>query len=96
MAFAEDLDDFFDLDGFAVEAEINTSPRRTIKVLLSTPTEEVTLYEGQVEAGAKFFKAKSSDLTGVRDGHLATIGGTTYKIRTIADDGHETKRVYLK
>ncbi|HRJ90431.1 MAG TPA: hypothetical protein PLX39_17275 [Pyrinomonadaceae bacterium] len=96
MAFTENLDDFFDLDDFAVECEINTSPRRTISVLMSTPTEEVTLYEGAVEAGAKFFKAKTADIDGVRDGHKATIGGTVYTIRTIAEDGHGTSRLYLK
>jgi hypothetical protein len=96
VAFTEDLDNFFDLDDFAVDCEINTNPRRTIKVILSTPSEEVTEYEQAVEAGGKFIKCKSADIVGVRDGNLATIDGTVYKIRTKTDEGAGTSRLYLK
>jgi hypothetical protein len=96
MAFAEDLDIFFDLDGFALACVINTDPPRTIMVIFSTPTEEVAMYEANVEASAPFLKCKTSEISGVKDGNTATVNAKVYKIRRIENEGTGTSRLHLK
>lgn len=92
----ENLDDFFGVDDFAQACVINTTPQRTINVIFSTPTEAVAMYDGSVEAGAKFLRCKTADVAGVSSRNTATIAGKVYKIRTIHDDGAGTSRVELK
>lgn len=97
MAFAEDLDQFFDTDDFGVSATINTTPApTTINVIFDTPTEGVLMYESAVEADAPGFECKTSDLAGVTVGNTATINAVVYKIKKIRHDGTGTSRVTLK
>lgn len=96
MAFDEDLDIYFDLDGFAVECLINTVPPRTIKVIFNSPTESLGLYEANVEAAAPYLKCQSADIAGVKRGRTATINAVTYTIERVAHDGNGTSNLYLK
>jgi hypothetical protein len=99
MAFAEDLSVFFDVDGFAVAAEIRTAQNalvRTVNAILSTPSQELALFAANVEAGYPFALFKTADLADVTRQHKIVIAGTTYRVERLEHDGTGVTTVQLR
>ena len=100
MAFAEDLDLFFDLGDFAVEAEIrqpdNTLVRRA-NVILSTPTQIAAIFDEAVAASSPFIQGRAADLNDARDNWKVVIGAASYRVSgSPFEDGTGVTIVYLK
>ncbi len=91
MAFAEDLSTFFDVDDFADECVITGADdfEVTLNVILNTGTEQVGLYETNVEAPTPNFACATSDLVGVKRGMTATVRSKAYKVERLrqVEDG---------
>lgn len=98
MAFVEDLSVFFDLSDFAESAVITLSggATRTVSAIFNTPSLSVEIYDQQIETDAPSALCKTVDLTGVKNNNSMAIGGKTYKIAKISDDGTGVSTVYLK
>ena len=98
MALAEDLSQFFEIDDFAVEAVITLSnnTQKTVKVIFDKiPTTSILEDTAIVSDGPKFIAA-TADLNGVKEHNQALIGGKTYKVAEVSDDGTGISTVYLK
>lgn len=93
MAFTEDLSLFFETDDFAVEAIFGT---KKVNVIFNTPTQEVTVYDQEIVSDAPFLTCRTSDLSGVAPRSPVKVGGTTYTIARITNDGTGVSQVYLK
>ena len=85
----ETLDDFFDLNDFAVEGVYTPSPGspRTIKCIFDSSFQAVNLDTGVVESAGPQAVVKDSDITGAKHGETLVINSTTYYIRGIQPDG---------
>ena len=101
MAFAEDLAQFFDPDGFAVEALIERADGadvRTANVIVETPTaEQVFFSEGRVSTTTPRAVGRTADLGDVRRGYTLTVGATVYEVTgPPEDDGTGVSTVPLR
>jgi hypothetical protein len=100
MAFAENLDSFFDTQtGFAVDAIIKTGAGvtvRTVPVIFTKPIQEASLFEQQVEVGVPFIQLQTTYLAGVDHSYKFVIDSVTYRIVKRHDDGTGTSIVWLK
>src|SRR5215208_1339789 len=99
MAFAEELELFFDTDDFAVAANITDGNDfdRDINVIFDNSTEGIGLYENtSVEAASPQFEAASTDLIGVKRGMVVTIASKVYTVERIRKVGDgATSRVEM-
>lgn len=98
MAFTENLDQFFSTDDFAVEAvfTLSNASTRTVKVIFDTPSQNVEIYDTDIEADAPFLRCKTSDVVGIENGTV-TVNGNVYKVKKVTkDDGTGVSLVYLK
>lgn len=91
MAFAEDLDVFFNGDEFAVDAVIGAV---TVKVIFDSPTEQIL--GGDVLSNEYAIMGKASDLASLARNASLTVDGVAYKVREnyLVDDG-KVRRVTL-
>lgn len=98
MAFEEDLSQFFDQKDFAVEAVIKSGAAviRTISVIFNDPTQDVAVFDAEVQSNLPFAQCESSDLVGVTHAHTMTIGATVYRIKDIHSDGTGISIVQLR
>ena len=98
MAFTEDLDKFFSIAEFAVEAVITLpdASTRSINVIFDEGTDRVSLFEQNIESNVPQFLAKTSDLAGVKTRNQVAIGAKNFSIERIAHDGTGVSTVYLK
>lgn len=90
MAFAEDMDTFFNADEFGVEASfVPTSggAAQTATVLFDIPTESVL--GGEVLSDEPSITYPASALPGIRAGDNGIIEGVQYRVREVMriDDG---------
>ena len=99
MAFTEDFGVFFNESDFAVGATITlqTGATRQIKIIFDAVTQNVSLYDTNIEANTPNFQCQSSDMAGVKT-RVSTIAinGKTYTIERIEPDGTGVSTVYLK
>jgi hypothetical protein len=100
MAFAENLETFFDTEtGFAVPATFKNSAAvaiRTVDVIFTDLSGSAELFDNQVLAGIPFLQCKTSDLAGVDNTCFVLVGSTTYRIIDHFDDGTGTSVVQLR
>jgi len=100
---AEDLAaTFFDTDDFAEQCVITGSGgfTRTLNVIFNPTTEQVTLYDTNVESPDPSFICREADLmtagvVDVRRGMIATLRGVGLTIERIALDQVGTATVFL-
>ena len=87
MAFTEDLTDFLDLDGFAVEA--TPSVGEAIPVIFDRA--HIDAMVGQTSATNPMALAKTADVAAfVIDTTTLVIAGATYAVRDLHPDGAVT------
>lgn len=99
MAFAEDLAQFFDLNGFAVSVTFKTAALafiRTANVILTDAAGAAIMFDNQVLAALPFIQCRTVDLASVDNTCKVTIGATTYSIVEHTDDGTGTSLVQLR
>ena len=101
MAFTEDLTVFFDTLGFAEDAEINLpeSVKRTVKIILNTPSQDIQIFETAVETDLPNVMIKTVDTDGVktqRDTIKILSLNKSFKINRIAHDGTGVSTLYFK
>jgi len=98
MAFAEDLDQFFDDDDFAVEAVFTRGADTiaTCLVIFDVPTEFVEMGEVSVSADRPFCYAKSADVADVKRGDTCTIDSVDYTVTLPKPDGTGVTRIELE
>lgn len=90
MAFEENLSQFFDTGGFAVQAVVKTSGGaavRTANVIVETPTaEQALLSEGRVSTTTPRAVGRTADLGDVRKGYTLTVGAAVYEVTGPPED----------
>ena len=96
--FSENLNQFFEINDFAIDAVINygTNQTRNVKVIFETPSQSVEIYNTSIEADAPRLSCKTSELNGVKTGNTVTAQSVTYKIIQISHDGTGISFLYLK
>lgn len=96
--FVENLDNFF--TDFAEAAEITLSNNSVIqlKVIFDSPTENVELYDSNIEANAFFVTVKTSDIQVVKKRNTIKLleRNKTYSIENIRDNGTGLSYLDLK
>lgn len=100
MAFAEELEQFFDTGDFAVAVTIKRADGttlRTANVIIDTPTREEQMFDGRVTAGTPSATGRTADLGDVRREWTLTAGSTVYEVTAPpADDGTGVSTVKLR
>ncbi len=96
MGLEEDLSLFF--EDFAVPAIVKNGATviRTINVILSTPTQEIEIFDAGAEINVPFAQCRTSDLVGVKHGFTMTINSVVYRIGDKVEDGTGVSTVQLK
>lgn len=102
MAFTENLSPFFDTKGHAVAAVFTVNPSAVTpttlqaKVIFEAPTEQVTVYDVDIEAAAPSLMVKTGDIPGVRRTSSVVVNGATYIVERVVPDGTGVSTVYLR
>jgi hypothetical protein len=100
MAFAENLAPFFDTTtGFAVVATIKTAAGatlRTANVILTTPVQELNVFDNGLEATLPFIQLQTADLASVDHTYTVTIAAVQYRIVKRNDDGTGISFLWIK
>lgn len=90
MAFAENFDDFFDVDDFAVQAQL-TKQGVFVRSITGIFINDFEFQNTEVRIGTggaqPEFHCKTGDLLGVTRGHGLDVDGAAYTIQDIRPDG---------
>lgn len=90
LFFDSDTDSYFaDFAEDVVYAAAGKLPQDgvTIKGIFDNDSQNVTIFDGQIEATGPQVTVKSSDVKGVRNGDTMTIRNKTWYARGTKDDG---------
>lgn len=90
MAFAEDLDVYFDTtDGFAdtVKITLNDSSEIEIPGIFDNPSEAFDIYNVAIETVMPVVRVKTSDIANVRTGNTLERNSVIYTIEKIETGG---------
>lgn len=90
MFYDEDIDIIF--SDFAEDIIYAAQPKLpqdgvTIKGIFDNEGQNVTIFDGQIEASGPQVTVKSSSITGVKHGDTVTIRSKDWYVRGIKDDG---------
>lgn len=83
MIYEDDLDVFFRIDDFAIEAEYKNN---TIKVIFDKDYKAVSVHDGEVGSFGPVVTCKTSDVQGIIPGDELKINGTSYYVKDIQPD----------
>lgn len=95
----EDFAAFFQTAEFAQTGELRTSNNvlvRPVVVILTTPSQDVTLFDGQVTAELASAYLPTTSMDDITTQHKLITGGETYRIAQIHHDGTGVTLVQLR